>query len=476
MKTSFADSTPVVAAGDAAIRPCRIAIQSREAGRPKGDQSSRDCTSTSLLDRVPSAGGRTGGPFSESTRMESRNDAGDEVPRQPRKVPAEILVLGIVSFLTDVSSEAIFAVLPLFVTSLLGASALMLGTMEGLADFAASSLDMASGYFADRWGKRKPIAIFGYGLSSVAKAVLMVANTGGQVLAVRVVERLGKSIRGAPRDALLSSIAVEKRRGIAFGIQKAFDKAGAVAGPLLAYALLARIGQSLQSFRTLFGLALIPAVVSVAILAFGVREQAAPKPATLPLRETLRRLDPRYRHYLASAGLFSGAYFSFAFLLLAAARVGFQLKHVALLYALFNLSFTVVSIPIGRLGDRTGRRIIIAISYLLYALVTLGFALVESKVGVALLFVLYGVFYAIDEGQTKAYIADLVPAAARATAMGTYGFVTACVYLPASLAAGLLWKSVGPSATFGVAAGIAVLALVYFVLFAPRVPESRQSP
>jgi MFS family permease len=232
--------------------------------------------------------------------------------------------------------------------------------------------------------------------------------------------------------------------------------------------LLAGAGQSLRSFRTLFGLALVPAFASVAILAFGVREEAGPKPRSVPLRETLRSLGPHYRHYLASAGLFSGAYFSFAFLLLGAARVGFQPKQVALLYALFNVSFTIVSIPIGRLGDRTGRRVLIASSYVLYALLAVGFVLVHSKVGVVLLFVLYGVFYAIDEGQTKAYIADPVPAAGRATAIGTYGFVTACVYLPASPAAGLLWKTVGPSATFGAAAGIGAAVR-------PHRPPSRQT-
>ena len=381
--------------------------------------------------------------------------------------PRDVVLLGVVSFLTDVSSEAILAVLPLFVTSVLGASTFVVGAMEGLADFAASSLDMASGFVSDRTGKRKSIAVLGYGLSSVAKAVLLVASTAGQVLAFRVVERLGKSVRGAPRDALLSAVTPKANRGGSFGLHKAFDKAGAIVGPLLAYALLGRFGQSLGSFRRLFLVALVPAFASVAVLALLVPERAAAPRPRARLREVLSTLEPGFRHYLVSAGLFSMAYFSFAFLLLAAARAGFAAKDVALLYALFNLSFTVISVPIGRLGDRIGRRALIASSYLLYAVMTAGFAVLTSKLGVVLLFLLYGAFYAIDEGQTKAYIADLSPEQGRATAIGTYGFVTALAYLPASLIAGLLWKAFGPVATFGAAAAMALVAFAYFVAFAP---------
>jgi MFS family permease len=383
-------------------------------------------------------------------------------------VPRTIVALGVVSLLTDVSSEAIFAILPLFVTSVLGASAAMLGAMEGFADFAASSLDLLSGYLSDRWHRRKPLVVLGYGLSSLAKAVLLVARTAGQVFAFRVVERLGKSIRGAPRDALLATVASTERRGASFGLQKAFDKAGAIVGPLLAYALLDRWGQSGRSFHRLFTLALAPAFAAVAVLAFGVSDRSAGAAPGLPIASALRSLGPRFRHYLVSAGLFSGAYFSFAFLLLAAARVGFEPKHVALLYGLFNASFTIVSVPIGRLGDRIGRRTIIGLSYGLYALVAAGFAVADSKPVVVALFLLYGVFFAIDEGQTKAYITDLTPSETRATAIGAYGFVTGVVYLPASLGAGLLWKAFGPQLTFGVAAGIALLALGHFIAVEPR--------
>ena len=379
-------------------------------------------------------------------------------------------MLGIVSFLTDVSSEAIFAVMPLFLTGVMGASTLILGTMEGFADFAASSLDLASGYTSDRLGKRKGLAVFGYALSSTAKVVLLFAATTAQVFAFRVVERLGKSIRGAPRDALLAGVAPKETRGASFGVHKAFDKAGAIVGPLVAFAILDRFGQSLDSFRKLFFIALVPAFASVAVLVLFVPERKGGTSQRVPFRQALATLGPTFRHYLVSAGLFSGAYFSYSFILLAAARAHFASKHVALLYALFNVSFTILSVPIGRLGDRIGRRAIIAVSYGLYGLVALGFAVTTSKAAVVVLFLAYGLFYAIDEGQTKAYITDLVPDTTRATAIGTYGFVTAVVYLPASLLAGGLWKAFGPETTFGVAAVIAFAALAYFLLFGPRQP------
>ena len=342
--------------------------------------------------------------------------------------------------------------------------------MEGVADFAASAFDMMSGYLSDRLGKRKSIVVFGYSLSSMAKMVLVLASTAGQVFAFRIIERLGKSIRGAPRDALLAGVSPTERRGVSFGLHKAFDKAGAILGPLLAYALLGQFGQSLGGFRKLFAAAVIPAIAAVAVLVFCVRDHAGPRRPRVPLREALRTLGPRYRHYLLSAGMFSVAYFSFAFLMLAASRVGFALKHVVLLYALFNISFTVVSVPIGWLGDRIGRRPIIALSYALYAIMAAGFAVVGSKLGVVLLFLLYGVFYAIDEGQTKAYLADLAPEETRATAIGTYGFVTGLVYVSASLLAGAFWSAHGPRVAFGAAAAVALVALASFVAFEP--PEA----
>jgi MFS family permease len=299
--------------------------------------------------------------------------------------------------------------------------------------------------------------------------------TTGQIFAFRIVERLGKSIRGAPRDALLAGIAPQATRGASFGVHKALDKAGAILGPLGAFALLDHFGPSLSSFRTLFIAAVIPAVASVVLLILFVPERKGALPERIPLRQALRTMGPAFRHYLVSAGIFSSGYFSYAFLLLAATRARFESKHVALLYGLSNVSFTVLSVPIGRLGDRIGRRTIIAASYGIYALLAFGFAVATTRTTVILLFIVYGVFYAIDEGQTKAYIADLVPDETRATAIGAYGFVTALVYLPASLLAGGLWTAFGPEVTFGVAGSVALLALLYFLAIRPPLPKKASS-
>ncbi len=389
-------------------------------------------------------------------------------PASPRfAVPRAVVLLGLVSLLTDVSSEAIFSVLPIYFTVVLGGSAVLLGLMEGLADFAASSLDFASGFVSDRTGRRKWLATLGYGFSSVAKVLLVVVTSAAGVVGFRIVERLGKSIRGAPRDALLSSISSEANRGFAFGVHKALDKTGAIVGPLMAWLVMRQLGQTAHGFHTLFLLALIPAFLAVVLLAVSVPEHSAPPKTRLSLRAALASLGPRYRHYLAAAALFSLAYGSFAFLLLKASAVGFETGEVALLYALFNGTFTLVAIPLGRIGDKLGRRGLIVLSYSLYALMAVGLALLTTKAGVIAMFVVYGVFYAIDEAQTRAYLADLSSPETRATAMGVYGFATGVVYLPASLIAGGLWKAAGAPATFGFAAGVSVLALAFFLAFGP---------
>ena len=384
-----------------------------------------------------------------------------------RVVPAQVLWLGLVSFLTDVSSEAIFAVLPIFLVTVLGASTVTLGLMEGLADFAASSLDLASGYLADRTGRRKRLTVVGYGFSSASKLLLVAAVTVPQVIVFRIVERLGKSIRGAPRDALLAGSAPAAHRGFAFGIHKALDKAGAVVGPLLAFALLAALGQSRSSFHRLFLLALIPAFGAVAVLVLSVREVAGQGEGRRPVGEVLREARAPYRRYLFAVALFSLGYSSFAFLLLKANAVGFSTQQVALLYALYNGSFALGSAPLGRLGDRLGRRTIIALSYVFYAATMVGLAFAQSKGVVVACFLLYGCFYAIDEGQTRAFIADLVPSGARATAIGLYGLVTGVMYLPASLVAGALWKRGGAELALGFAGAVAVLALALLLALRP---------
>jgi MFS family permease len=294
------------------------------------------------------------------------------------------------------------------------------------------------------------------------------------VVAFRVVERLGKSVHGPPRDALLSSIASEDVRGLSFGVHKALDKAGAILGPLFAYFVLERLGSSTSSFHVLFGAAAVPALLAVALLGLGVHERVMPPRPSSGVLAAVRALGPRFAHYIVTAGIFSLGYFSFAFLILKATLVGFGADSVALLYALLNTAFVLASIPVGALGDRIGRRAIVALSYALYGITAAGLLVATSKAAVLSMFALYGVFFAIDEAQTRAYLADVSAPEWRATALGVYGFVTGVVYLIASLIAGCLWQTYSPRATFGFAVVTAFASLVYFLGCGPAIESDRR--
>lgn len=379
-------------------------------------------------------------------------------------VHPDVLKLGLVSFLTDLSSEMIFSVFAVFFTTVAGASAALLGLVEGLADLSASSLNYFAGWLSDRTGKRKVFALAGYGFSTLAKGILLVSSTITGLTVFRVIERLGKGFRGPPRDAWLSAVADKASRGYAFGVHKALDKAGAVLGPLVAYGMLSWLGEGASTYRILFWVALVPAVLSIVVLS-RVQDQPAVQRQRESLFDTWGTLSPGFKRYLVSAGLFSLAYFSFGFLLLRAHSVGFTVKDTVLLYALFNIACVVAAPLIGKLGDRVGRARMVMLGYGTYAALALGFAFATARWQVVVLFVLYGVFYAIDEAQNKAFIADL-ELERRGSAIGLYNFVTGVIYLPASLIAGALWL-LYPASAFLAAAGLALAALAVFAVLRP---------
>ena len=379
-------------------------------------------------------------------------------------VHPDVLKLGFVSFLTDVSSEMIFSVFAIFFTTIAGASSALLGLVEGFADFSASSLDYVAGWLSDKTGKRKAFALAGYGFSTIAKVILLVANSVAALSLFRVIERLGKSFRGPPRDAWLAAIAAKDIRGYSFGVHKALDKAGAVLGPLIAYGLLSRLGETASSFRTLFWVAFVPAILAVFVLGL-IKDQPDVERKRESIFAAWKTLSPGFKRYLVAAGIFSLAYFSFGFLLLRAKNAGFSVKDIVLLYALFNVSFVVAAPLIGKLGDRIGRTRIIVLSYLIYLVMSLGFVFVTTKWQIVFLFVIYGVFYSIDEAQSKAFIADIEPER-RATAIGVFNFVTGVIYLPASLIAGALW-TMHPSIVFMLAAFLSLVAIGAFVYLRP---------
>jgi len=381
-----------------------------------------------------------------------------------QKIHPDVIKLGFVSFLTDISSEAIFSVFSIFFTVIVGAPASLLGLIEGFSDFSASSLDYFAGWLSDRYGKRKSLSLIGYGFSTLAKVMLLLSASIATLASFRIVERLGKSFRGPPRDAWLADVAEESNRGYAFGLHKAMDKTGAILGPFVAYFLLLKLGQSMSTFHIIFLVSIIAAVISVIVLA-----SMKGRPGTPHERENIFKawgtLSPNFKSFLIPASIFSLAYFSFGFLLLRAYTLDFTIKDVVLLYALFNISFVIIAIPVGKLGDLIGRKYIVTLGYIVYIAMSLGFVFAKTKWEVIILFLLFGIFYSIDEAQSKAFISD-IEKDRRATAIGMYNFVTGIVYLPASIIAGLLWVS-NPTYAFMFAAITAFIAMCTFIFLKP---------
>ena len=398
----------------------------------------------------------------ESTVAELNPSVKDAVGKP--KLNPEVLKLGFVSFLTDLSTEAIFSVFAVFFTTVAGASSALLGLIEGLADFSASSLNYLAGWLSDRSGRRKVFALAGYGFSTLAKTILLVSSSVVGLSVFRVIERLGKGFRGPPRDAWLSSLADPATRGYSFGVHKALDKAGAVFGPLLAYGLLRWLGESASAYRTLFWVALVPAVASVVMLAM-MKDQPGTPHARESIGANWNALSTQFKRFLLPAGVFALGYYSLGFLLLKAHALGFSVTDTVLLYALFNAVCVVAAPLVGRLGDAVGRRRIVLLGYGLYALINLALVWAGERWQIVALFAVYGVFFAIDESQSKAFIADLEPDR-RATAVGAYNFVTGVLYLPASLVAGALWI-VDPRWAFGLATALALSSIVLFAFMRP---------
>jgi MFS family permease len=380
------------------------------------------------------------------------------------KINPEILKLGFVSFLTDLSSEAIFSVFAVFFTTVAGASSALLGLIEGLADFSASSLNYVAGRLSDRSGKRKVFALAGYGFSTLAKVILLVSSSIVGLSAFRVIERLGKGFRGPPRDAWLSALADPASRGYSFGVHKALDKAGAVFGPLVAYGLLRWLGESAGAYRTLFWVALIPAVLALVMLAL-MKDQPAKPHERESMVVNWQALSPGFKRFLVPAGVFALAYYSLGFMLLKAHAVGFSMTDTVLLYAMFNAVCVVAAPLVGSLGDATGRSRVVLLGYGLFAVINLALIWADQSWQVVALFALYGVFYAVEDSQSKAFITDLEPDR-RATAVGAYNFVTGLLYLPASLVAGALW-TLDARWAFALSALLSVAAAVMFVWVRP---------
>ncbi|MES2177851.1 MAG: MFS transporter [Gemmatimonadota bacterium] len=372
-----------------------------------------------------------------------------------------VIALSGVSFLTDISSEMIYPLLPAFLTTVLHANAGFVGAIEGAAETTAALLKLGSGWWSDRVKKRKPLVLAGYAIASFARPLVAIASSAMHVLLVRVADRVGKGIRGAPRDALLTDSVDASQRGRAFGVQRAADNAGAVLGPLIAFALLRWHWADL---RMVFWLAAIPGVLSVLVVAFFVRD--TPRAETVAAKQAMDLTQPlgsRFWRVLVVIFLFTLGNSTDAFLLLRAQQLGVPVVLAPILWAALHVVKTASNIPGGALSDRVGRRPMLIAGWLLYAAVYFGFA----RAGVAwqawALFGVYGLFFGLTEGSERALIADLVGSERRGTAFGWYNLAIGLGALPASLMFGFVWDRYGSSAAFTMGAGFALVAAVGLV-------------
>jgi MFS family permease len=394
-------------------------------------------------------------------------------------VSRNVFFLGWVSFLTDVSSDMIFTVMPLFLLNVLKVSTPIIGLIEGLAEGTASLLKLVSGWLSDRLGKRKGLAVSGYTLSTLAKPFLYIANSWGVVLAVRWTDRVGKGIRSAPRDALVADSTAANEMGRSFGFHRAMDTMGAVVGLSLA-ALIVYIVQAggleltKESFRTLVLVGIGPAVLSVILLLFFVKERRKAKPSNSGDASSCQpqcagtartATDGRFKLFLVIMVIFTLGNSSDAFLILRANDLGFSVYQVLLLFVAFNLVYALAALPAGIISDKLGRKGIIVVGWSIYALSYLGLALASQVWHVWLLFALYGLYYGVAEGVCRAFVCDLAPVEKRGTCYGWYHTAVGLSLLPASVIAGWLWHLIGPAAPFYFGAGMAATAMVGLVLF-----------
>ena len=380
-------------------------------------------------------------------------------PAATPRLPAGIWVLGFVSLLMDVSSEMIHALLPLFMVGTLGMGVALVGLLEGLAEATALILKVCSGVISDWFGRRKPLAVLGYGLGAATKPLFALASGPGLIFTARLLDRVGKGIRGAPRDALVADIAPPEQRGAAFGLRQSLDTVGAFVGPLLAVALMLLWA---NDFRAVFAVAVVPALLAVLLLMVGVREPARPAGAARsnPIsRANLKRLPRAYWWVVGVGAVFTLARFSEAFLVLRAEQLGVALAAVPLVMVAMNVVYSLTAYPFGKLSDRVSHHGLLLAGLSVLVLADVVLAVSTHWLGLLLGVALWGVHMGMTQGLLAAMVAAQAPADLRGTAFGFFNLVSGVALLAASVLAGLLWQYLGPAWTFGAGAMFSAVAM-----------------
>jgi len=381
-------------------------------------------------------------------------------------ITRNVFVLGLVSLFTDLSSQMVFPLIPLFLITVLGAGAYAVGIVEGAAETTASLLKLVSGYWSDKIKRRKPFVLFGYSLSAITKPLFAFANIWSFVLFVRVIERIGKGLRTAPRDAIVAESSDESVRGKAYGFHRAMDGIGSVSGAALAFLLLPILG-----YRNIFLFAFMPGIIAVFVILFIKEKKTPAKQETkeISIKLSFKELPMNLKLFIIVSSIFALGHFGYAFLLLRAVDIGLADYMAILLYVLFYISYTVCAIPSGILSDKIGRKPVLRAGYLIFGITSLGLVFTSNIYSILLLFVIYGIFYAMIDGAQRAFVVDLAPKHLKATALGTFHTAIGLVALPGGYIAGLLWDKISPETTFIYGLTLAIISLVLFTFVKDKI-------
>lgn len=375
-------------------------------------------------------------------------------------IKKNVIFLSFVSLFTDISSEMIFPILPLFLANVLGVNKAVIGLIEGVAESTAALLKTFSGWLSDKLRKRKVLILIGYGLSTIVKPFLALSATWQHVLTVRFLDRVGKGVRTSPRDALVAASTERRFMGKAFGLNRSFDKIGAIIGTLLAFWLLTKF---VENYRLVFWLSVIPAILSVLIIIFFVKDVKKDGDKSKIFKFRWKTLNPNYKRFIFVASVFGIANFSYAFLILKANEMGIAVALIPIVYLVYNIFFAGFAVPAGNLSDRIGRKKVLGIGYLIFSVVCFGFVYASSPYFAWLLFALYGVSLAFTDAISRAFVSDLVKEEERGTAIGIYHTCIGFAAFPASFIFGNLWNFVGSNFAFSFAAILSLFAS--FLLF-----------